>query len=151
MYLRKRILPFCLTLGSFAGWKRERWREGKREGWWIRVISSGGWVCCIPELREGEKERWNVTQRERKREDLSGGTLKGQERTRKKEPLAKGKKKFSKRTRGGKERGRAGNKFCAVIGGGDELKSLNVLSVKGRMGNTALISAGMVQTEHPQM
>lgn len=89
-----------------------------------------------------------MTQRERKREDLSGGTLKGQERTRKKEPLAKGKKKFSKRTRGEK---RAGNKFCAVIGGGYELKSLNVLSVKGRMGNTALISAGMVQTEHPQM
>lgn len=92
-----------------------------------------------------------MTQRERKRGGPEWRDPEGARENKKKRAACQGKEKVFKKNEGGKERGRAGNKFCAVIGGGYELKSLNVLSVKGRMGNTALISAGMVQTEHPQM
>lgn len=70
------------------------------------------------------------SKRKKEREDLSRGTLKGQERTRKKKSACQGKEKvFYERKK--KRGGRAGNKFLAVTGGGGELKSLNVLSVKG--------------------
>lgn len=95
------------------GKERERGRDGESGS----LVQAAGSAAFLSSER-GRNERWNVTWRERKREDLSGGTLKGQERTRKKRALAKGKKKFSKVRGGKKKRGRAGNKFYAVIGGG---------------------------------
>lgn len=94
------------------GKERERGRDGESGS----LVQAAGSAAFLSSER-GRNERWNVTWRERKREDLSGGTLKGQERTRKKERLPRERKSFQK-VRGEKKRGRAGNKFCAVIGGG---------------------------------
>lgn len=94
------------------GKERERGRDGE-SGSLVQAAGSAAFLS----LERGRNERWNVTWRERKREDLSGGTLKGQERTRKKERLPRERKSFQK-VRGEKKEGELETNSVPLLGEG---------------------------------